>query len=112
LVGQAAEMPLGRGTGTAVGLGAPVGTGNSGGGDPEPKGKGGVTPVDSGLWMGDAAARTERPARRKAVACMLLVINVLFEVEDIVDVDDVYDCLNFVGSDSCVVGRSGVLEAG
>jgi hypothetical protein len=43
---------------------------------------------------------------------MLLVINVLFEVEDIVDVDDVYDCLNFVGSDSCVVGRSGVLEAG
>jgi hypothetical protein len=105
LVGQAAEMPLGRGTGTAVGLGAPVGTGNSGGGDPEPKGKGGVTPVDSGLWMGDAAARTERPARRKAVAC-------IFEVEDIVDVDDVYDCLNFVGSDSCVVGRSGVLEAG
>lgn len=96
-------MPLGRGTGTAVGLGAPVGTGNSGGGDPEPTGKGGVTPVDSGLWMGDAAARAERPARRMAVACMLFVVGMLFEVEGVVDVDDVYNYLSFMGSDSCCV---------
>lgn len=78
-------MPLGRGTGTAVGLGAPVGTGNSGGGDPEPTGKGEVAPVDSGLWMGDAAARADRPASRMAVAYMLVVVDVLFEEEGVVE---------------------------
>ena len=72
---EQAALPTGRGTGTAVGLGAPVGNGKSDGGDPEPTGKGGVTPVDSGLWMlmGDAAASAERPARRMAVAYMLVV---------------------------------------
>ena len=66
-----------------MGLGAPVGTGKPSGGDPEPTGKGGVTPVDSGLGMlmGDAAARAERPARRMAVACMFVVVDVLFEVD-------------------------------
>lgn len=105
-------MPLGRGTGTAVGLGAPVRTWKSGGGDPEPTGNGGATPVDSGLWMGDAAARAERPAKRMAMAYMLVVACVLFEVEGVVGVDDVYDGSNFVGSDSCIGGNSGVLKAG
>jgi hypothetical protein len=53
--------------------------------------------------MGDAAAMAERPARRMAVACMLFVVGMLFEVEGVVDVDDVYDCSNSVGSDSCCV---------
>ena len=111
MVGQAA-LPIGRGTGTAVGLGAPVGTGKFPGGEPEPTGKGGVTPVDSGLemLMGEAAAKAERPARRMAVAYILRIIDVLFEVESVVGVVGVYDW--FVGSDSCVDGRSGVLKAG
>jgi len=93
-----------------VGLGAPVGSGKSPGGDPEPTGKGGVTPVDSGLWMlmGDAAASAERPARRIAVAYILGVVYMLFEVEDVVGIDGVYDCL--VGSDSCVGSKSSVLK--
>ena len=92
-----------------MGLGAPVGIGKSPGGEPEPMGKGGVTPVDSGLemFMGDAAARAERPAKRTAVAYILRVVDMLFEVEGVVDV---CDCV--VGSDSCVIGRSGVLNAG
>ena len=107
MVGQAA-LPTGRGTGTAVGLGAPVGIGKSPGGDPEPTGKGGVTPVDSGLEMliGDAAANAERPARSMAVAYMLRVVDMLFEV----GVVDVYKCL--VDSDSCVGRKSGILKAG
>ena len=111
MVGQAA-LPIGRGTGTAVGLGAPVGTGKFPGGEPEPTGKGGVTPVDSGLemLMGDAAAKAVRPARRMAVAYILRIVDVLFEVEGVVGVVGVYDW--FVGSDSCVDGRSGVLKAG
>ena len=81
MVGQAA-LPIGRGTGTAVGLVAPVGTGKFPGGEPEPTGKGGVRPVDSGLGMlmGDAADRAERPARRMAVAYILVVVDVVFEV--------------------------------
>lgn len=92
-----------------MGLGAPVGIGKSPGGEPEPAGKGGVTPVDSGLemLMGDAAANAERPARRMAVAYILRIVDVLFEVESVVGVYDWY-----VGSDSCVDGRSGVLKAG
>ena len=76
-------MPVGRGTGTAVGLGAPVGTGKPSGGEPEPTGKGGATPVDSGLGMlmGDAAARAERPVRRIAVAYILVVVDLGFEVD-------------------------------
>ena len=86
MVGQAA-LPTGRGTGTAVGLGAPVGIGKAPDGDPEPTGKGGVTPVDSGLemLMGDAAARAERPARRTAVAYMLVVVRMIFGFENVVD---------------------------
>ena len=57
--------------------------------------------------MGDAAARAERPAKRTAVAYILRVVDMLFEVEGVVDV---CDCV--AGSDSCVDGRSGVLKAG
>ena len=95
-----------------MGLGAPVGNGKSPGGDPEPTGKGGVAPVESGLemLMGDAAARAERPARRMAVAYILVAVKMLFGVEGVVGVDDVYN--SFVDSDSCIGSKSGVLKSG
>jgi hypothetical protein len=75
-----------------VGLGAPVGTGKPPGGDPEPIGKGGNMPVASGLGMlmGDAAARAERPARRMAVAYMLVIVGLLFEAEGVF-IGDMFD---------------------
>jgi hypothetical protein len=66
-----------------VGLGAPEGAGKPLGGEPEPIGKGGATPVGCcfATWMGEAAARAEKPAMRMAVACMLAKFCMLFGVE-------------------------------
>jgi hypothetical protein len=58
------------------------------------------------MLIGDAAANAERPARSMAVAYMLRVVDMLFEV----GVVDVYKCL--VDSDSCVGRKSGILKAG
>jgi hypothetical protein len=66
-----------------VGLGAPEGAGKPLGGEPEPIGKGGAMSVGCcfAIWMGEAAARAERPAIRMAMACMLARFCVLFEFE-------------------------------
>ena len=62
------------------------------------------------MLMGDAAARAERPARRMAVAYILVAVKMLFGVEGVVGVDDVYN--SFVDSDSCNGSKSGVLKSG
>jgi hypothetical protein len=42
------------------------------------------------MLMGDAAARAERPARRMAVAYMLVIVGLLFEAEGVF-IGDMFD---------------------